>query len=329
MRGKSIAGPVLIAAWCAASLFAWQRGAARRPGQSPATAIRREVAVTFDDLPLNGPEIRLDTLKSMTDRLTASIQKNHVPVVGFVNEQKIYKLGEMDARTELLKMWLDRGGDLGNHTYSHFSLTETPLEKFEEDVVRGETVSRLLLAQRGMQLEYFRYPFLHTGPTLEVRKAFEDFLRRRGYENAPVTVDNSDYVFATIYTKAWQRGDRATMQRVAEAYVPYLERMFDFYEKLSVETQGREIPQILLLHANLLNADYFDDIVQALRKRGSDFIPLKQALEDTAYHQPDGYAGKVGASWLERWAYTRGMKEKINADPDPPQFVIDLYKNYR
>jgi len=288
----------------------------------------REIAITIDDLLLNGPEIDLGRLKSMTDRLTQSIQSNHVPVVGFVNEKKLRVTGEEDPRIALLQMWLDRGIELGNHTYSHFSLQQTPLREFEDDVVRGEEMTSRLLARRGRKLVYFRYPYLQTGPTREVKEGFERFLAERAYTIAPITVDTNDWVFAEIYTTASLRGDRETMQRVADAYPPYVEKMCDFYEKLSRELFGREIRQIMLLHANPLNADHFGGVVRVLRKRGYRSVSLSAALDDPAYKSPDHYVGPGGVSWLERWAYTRGKKEKIASEPDPPRFIMELYREY-
>jgi peptidoglycan-N-acetylglucosamine deacetylase len=300
----------------------------RTPAQEAVSPGSREIAITIDDLLLNGPEIDLDRLKSMTDHLTQTIQSNHVPVVGFVNEIKLHVTGEEDPRIGLLQLWLDRAIDLGNHTYSHFSLQETPLRRFEDDVVRGEEVTSRLLARRGRKLVYFRYPYLQTGPTREVKEGFERFLAERGYTIAPITVDTNDWVFAEIYTTASLRGDRETMQRVADAYPPYVEKMCDFYENLSRELFGREIRQTMLLHANPLNADHLGDVFRVLRKRGYRFISLSAALEDPAYKSPNQYVGPGGVSWLERWAYTRGKKEKIASEPDPPRFIMELYREY-
>ena len=98
-----------------------------------------------------------------------------------------------------------------------------------EDLVRGETVTRMLLAERGRRLRYFRHPFLFTGETPEYKKGLADFLAARGYTVAPVTVDDNDYVFADVYYKAKKRGDAETARRVAAAYVPYMEGVFDFF----------------------------------------------------------------------------------------------------
>jgi ketosteroid isomerase-like protein len=64
----------------------------------------------------------------------------------------------------------------------------------------------------------------------------------------------------------------------------------------------REIPQVLLLHANSLNADYLDILLDLLEDRGYRFVGLSEAVSDPAYDRPDTYVGPRGLSWIQRWA---------------------------
>ena len=294
--------------------------------QNSGSAQHREIAVTFDDLPLNGRDVGLVSLQQMTDKLTASIQSHQIPAVAFVNEEKVFKPGEIDARTALLAEWLERGIELGNHTFSHPSFQTTPLDQFEDDVIRGENVTRMLLTQRGMKLRYFGFPFLQTGPSLEIKKTFEEFLARHHYTNAPVTIENSDWMFSALYTKSKLGGDQEAAERIASTYLVYTEKQFDFFEKFSVEVLGSEPPQVMLLHANWLNADHFDEVAVLMSKRGYRFITLDKALADKAYSLPDNYAGPMGVSWIERWAFSKGMGMRVKDEPDPPESILKAYK---
>jgi peptidoglycan/xylan/chitin deacetylase (PgdA/CDA1 family) len=303
-----------------AALLASALGA-RASAQGTAAATGRQVAVTFDDLPT--PYGELEDMRRITTRLLESVKRNNVPAVGFVNERKLYRRGEMDARTDLLRAWLDAGLELGNHTFSHINLQRAPLAEYEDDVIRGETVTRMLLAERGMKLRYFRHPFLFTGTTPEYKKGLADFLAARGYTIAPVTFDNGDYIFADVYFKAKKRGDAETAQRVADAYVPYMESIFEHFERLSSETFDREVRQVLLLHANEINADRFDELAAMMKRRGYSFVALEEALKDPAYTEPDALY-KNGISWLHRWRMAKGMPLKW--EPEVPKFVDELYK---
>lgn len=315
----------IVLALCALPSSAFSQ---RAQAQGNAPTVHREVAVTIDDLP--GPPSGLPaddvgTLRENTIKLLKSITANKVPVVGFVNEGKINGRADSAERTAVLKLWLDANLELGNHTFSHPSLQKMPLAEYEENVIRGERLLKSLLGARHQTLRYFRHPFLQVGPNLETRQAFEKFLAERGYTIAPVTIDDDDYMFALVYAKAKARGDVETMKRVADAYIPYMDQMFDFFERLSASVVGREIKQVLLIHASALNADHFDELVAMMRKRSYTFITLEQALQDKAYGLPDTYFGPYGISWLHHWALTRGMKRWT--DPDPPEFITKQYES--
>lgn len=268
-----------------------------------------EMAVTFDDLPfVEGGIDDWTTLRARADELLRQITVNHIPAVGFVNEAKLYRQGQLDEQSvAILSDWLDAGLELGNHTYSHAALSRMPLEQFEQDVIRGEAVTSSLLAARGMKLRYFRHPYLQVGNDTATRAAFEKFLAGRGYTIAPVTVNHADWIFAAAYDRAEQQGNPDAMQRVVDAYIPYMEKVLVSAEQQSTELFGRQIRQVLLLHANSLNAAHFGELVDMIKRHGYKFITLADALHDPAYGSPNNYHGTIGVSWLDQWALTVGL----------------------
>lgn len=301
--------------------------ASRSPTVSPLPAPpARRVAVTFDDLP--GVSVAGDgtakPLDGMTQRLVATIADSGAPVVGFVNEGKLYADDRLDPkRVESLRRWTDAGFELGNHTRDHVDLNAVDQYAFEEQVARGETVTKELLAERGRRLRFFRHPYLHTGRDLATRDAVLAYLAGRGYTVAPVTHDNSEWIFARAYANALVRNDSALGERVAAAYVPYMDAKFDYFERQSKALFGREIPQVLLLHANSLNADRFGELARMMRARGYAFVPLEEALRDEAYRSPDSYVGPAGITWLHRWALTRNRAMVLPDEPKTPAWVLE------
>jgi peptidoglycan/xylan/chitin deacetylase (PgdA/CDA1 family) len=281
----------------------------------------RRVAVTFDDLPMTGDagQSTGEGVLENNKKIVAALKAKGVPAIGFVNERGLGGPGQREARTQALRAWLDAGMELGNHTYSHKSFYNTPTPAFEQEVVKGEPVTRQLLAERGKRLRYFRHPFLNTGRTPAAKREFEKFLAGRGYRVAPVTIDNSEWIFAREYADALAKGDAEKARRVAEGYVPYMESMFEFYEKLSVDLFGRELPQVLLVHANQLNGDHFAEVIEMMRRRGYSFVSLDDALADPAYSSRDDYVGAVGISWLQRWLVTRG--QPFRKEPYLPEYM--------
>ncbi len=298
------------------------RGAETRPvdersAASPASipvpadtaAPGRTVAFTFDDLPMSRDgAYGLERMRDVTTRLLGQLRGAGIVAVGFVNEGKLGRGGDRPARVALLEQWLDAGMELGNHTYAHVSFWTTPLEEYQRQVLRGDSVTRALLAEREGQPRYFRHPYLNTGPDLRTKEAFERFLAEHGYRVAPVTVDNLDVTYALAYDNAHLRADSALMRRIGGAYVEHMRESFTFSEALSRRVLEREPAQVLMLHANALNADYLDELAAMLKGRGYGFVPVERALADPAYRSRDTYTGREGLSWLQRWAITRGME---------------------
>ena len=113
-------------------------------------------------------------------------------------------------------------------------------------------------------------------------------------------------------------------QQVGDAYVPYMEKKLDYWERQSMKLFGREIAQTLLIHANFINSDYFDDLVAMFKRRGYKFVDLETALKDEAYRLPDNFTGGAGISWLHRWALDRGRENVLTDEPMVPEFVLKL-----
>lgn len=289
-----------------------------------AQTARREVAFTIDDLPMAGDANDLAKMQLVTRKLLSSLVTHHIPAIGFVNERKLYFKGETDARINLLRMWLDAGMTLGNHTFSHADFDKLSLQQYEDEIIRGEVVTRGLIQERGFNRLYFRYPYNHTGISKEAKVSLQEFLKSRGYEIAPFTVEHEDFIFADAYTKAKQKTDEALAQRIRAAYLNHLDTMFDYFERRSRQVLGYEVKQIFLIHASEINADSMDEMIRRLQQRGYSFITLEQALQDRAYQNRDEYVGRFGISWLHRWMIGLGQKLNYSDEPDAPKFVIEL-----
>ena len=291
------------------------------------TPTHRTIAITVDDLPSSLSDYMSgQDLLAMESKLVGALHDQKIPAVGFVNEAKLYKAREVDDRIRALSLWLDNGLELGNHTFAHTSLNRVRLQEWEEDVVRGETVTRMLLSQHKMHLRYFRHPFLDTGRDLQTRREAEGFLAQRGYQIAPVTMDAWDWLYATPYEDARKRGDTALQRRLVDSYLEHTTAIFDFYEKASKDLFGYEPPQILLLHGNWLEAEHIGEVLDLLRKRGYQFVSLEEALSDGAYSSPDAYVGD-GTGWLDHWAITRGRP--LQNSPQVPQWALDASNKLR
>ena len=294
---------------------------------SPVRAQERTVTVTFDDLPDQAPDSELcDPAVAM--RLTRDFVDMLRPLdthaVAFVNEGKGCEARRAELLPPMLTVWLDAGLELGNHTFSHPSLNAFPVDEWLAEVDLGAEVTRPLLAARGQTLRWFRHPYLHTGETVEKKAAAAEGLAARGYVVAPVTLNNDDWMFAALYRRAENAGDTALQTRIGEAYVAYMAEVLDHWEPYSAElTGGREPAQILLLHANTLNRDWYPRIHALYLSRGYRFVPLDETLRDPVYALPDNWVRNNGVSWLHRWTATAGRR--VRWEPEPPAWITEAY----
>ncbi len=289
----------------------------------------RRIAMTIDDLPWQRLDTRAEPeLAERHAQLLAALNATGIPVVGFVNAGKLVEQGEVvPARVQMLRDWLDAGAELGNHTWGHVDLHAVGLPAYTQDILRGEDTLRPLLAERGQVPRWFRHPYLRAGRSPAQRDALGVFLQQHGYRIAPVTVDNSEWVWAfaydTVRVSELPPAEReARLAQLRRGYIPYMLNKLDYYEAQSQQLLGRLPAQVWLMHANALNAATFEDLVAATQRRGYRFISLEEALQDPAYQHADGYNGDGGISWIHRWAMAEGVPRTFYAgEPVVPRWV--------
>lgn len=301
-------------------------------------AAAEDVALTFDDLPTMALAPDTAYAQATTVSLLAGLKRHHFPAIGFVNEMKL-EAPDRPERIALLSRWLDAGMSLGNHTYSHPHFATTPVAAEIADTAKGETVTRALLAARGRAPHWFRHPYLETGATPQDRATFEAWLAAHGYRVAPVSLENSDWLFALPYDAAVLKGDAAQAQRIRKAYLDFTALIVPWYRQAALDVLGRRPALVFLLHATRLNADSLDDLARILRANDLKPVSLERAMHDPAYAIPDDYAGPDGNQWVTRWARTlhkpmpwktlpsppadvAAMDDKLEAVVEPPQAAI-------
>jgi peptidoglycan/xylan/chitin deacetylase (PgdA/CDA1 family) len=286
-------------------------------GTAFAAEVKR-IAITIDDLPAaSATPMAVTEAVRLNQRLLSALQRHGAKAVGFVNEDRLLVPGQIDAGVAILESWLDAGMELGNHNFGHLGLWQSPRDAVEAAVLKGEVLTRWVTGRRQAPLRYYRHPYTQTGKNEAEREAFEAFLAAHGYTVAPMTIDHDDYVFACVYDRL-DGTDQAERRRVVEQeYDAHLRESVKTFETMAQELFGRQIPQVLLIHANRLNADTLDRSLATLAALGYTFVPLDEALRDDAYRSPERASGRFGPSWLARWARARGVKLTVYGQPDP------------
>ena len=298
------------------------QSAVTRSSQQPSAI--REIAITFDDLPkvVPPPAQPQDTNQTYLSlsKIISTLRAHQAPAIGFVVGSRVDG-PDRKANEAMLRMWLDSGLTLGNHSYSHPNLCESVGNTFSLDVQRGyDVVSRVSGAASPPR--YFRFPYLCTGRDRAEKQRFADFLQQHGWTNAPVTIEPGDYMFNALYVAARKRNDTALVQRIRDEYLARVSTLLAYFEGVSRDLFQREIRQVLLIHSNDLNTDCLDDLLRVMERRGYRFITLDRALEDPAYRTSDDYIGTLGISWLHRWKIALGKPFDLSRDPPIPGWLV-------
>lgn len=290
---------------------------------------QRTVSITLDDLPFAGDS--LDDACDGSEALLAALAAHGAVADVFVVGNRVEIDGETEARRNLLRRWRDAGHFLQNHSYSHLRYSSETVASYIADVERGHGVVAELVAEAPSlePVRFFRAPFNDLGETAATRTALNQSLDKRGVQLAPFTIEHGDWMFNAVYADALARDDPALAQRVGLAYLAQMDTAFDFAERLSDETFGREIPQVFLIHANRINADHLDAMLERLKSRGYEFVSMQQAVSDPAYASADEYMARWGVSWIHRWRVGLGLPNALRDEPEPPPWLVEAYRALR
>ena len=291
------------------------------------SAQEHSVALTFDDLPVAATSDSSEA-RYVNNSILDALDRHHAPAIGFVIESRVQQIGESQGKG-LLDQWAKRGYDLGNHSLSHADINNLTIEEIEHEIVAGEGAFVAALAGVGKAPRYFRFPQNHTGNTQEKHDVIATFLAQRGYTVAVCTIDNEDYVFDGIYLKMLKNKDEVSAARLRADYLAYTSTEIDYYTGLHKQIFGREIPHVMLLHANRLNADVIDNLLKLFEQKQYLFVTLGTALTDPAYNTPDTYATKYGWMWGYRWAKELGVKVNGSLEMEPPPWILEYSKEQK
>jgi peptidoglycan/xylan/chitin deacetylase (PgdA/CDA1 family) len=296
---------------------------------SCAYAQQKMVAVTIDDLPF----VRIGSftnsiLNGRTAMLLDTLKKYNAPATGFVNLSKVYKDNKLDStRFNLLRLWLTKGFDLGNHTFSHPDYNYVSYKDYIADIEKNEPLLNKIMKENNKSMVYFRHPYLHRGNNKAKADSLSEYLLNRHYIEAPVTIDNAEWIFAAAYDSVLKTNNNNVISAVGEKYLSYMEAKLHYYEGQSQKLFGRNISQILLIHANSLNSNYMGKLLKMFVSNGYSFVSLQTALKDELYKTEDHFYRNGGISWLDRWAITqKKSKDFYKDEPVCPAEIMKLAK---
>ncbi len=241
------------------------------------SAHAQSVAFTFDD----GPHTKATPLHSPKARNQAmldSLAKHNVIAALFVTVNNGANTPEGLA---LAKAWGDAGHAIANHTMSHPDLNSknVTLAQYTQEVLDCDKVISTL---PGYQ-KWFRYTYLREGNTPEKRDGMVKFLKEQNYRNAYVSLDTSDWALDQKLTDTLAKDSNADVSAIKRVYLEHIWQRAEAYRALSQKLQGRDIAQVILLHHNLINALWLDDVISMFKAKGWAINTPAQAFADPVY----------------------------------------------
>lgn len=240
----------------------------------------KEISITMDD-PEITESVRL-TSAQRNQQILEALEQHAVKAALFVCGMRI----DSSQGKELLKQWDVKGHLIGNHSYSHlyFPGSKNTLSVFQDDFKKVEPlVSGLKNFTR-----LFRFPYLKEGDTKEKRNGMREFLKANQYKIGYVSIDASDWYIDERLRTRLEQDSKADIAGYRDYYLKHILDRAEFYNDLALKSFNKDIKHTLLIHHNLLNALFLNDLLTELKKKDWKIISAKEAFTDSVYQtEPD------------------------------------------
>lgn len=230
----------------------------------------KEIAITFDDSPrkalgyFSGPE--------RAKKLIEELKKHNIDQVVFFSNSE-----GLDAEgVKRLQAYSQAGHIIANHTHSHPDFNKVSLEEYIKDFLLADSE----LSQFKNFRKLFRFPYLREGDNIKKRDGMREALKKYGYFNAYITLNNYDWHIENMFQSTIKNGISIDLDRMRRFYIQVMMESIEYYDEMSETHLGRSPKHILLLHEMDISALFIGDLVDELRNKGWKIISPAEAYTD-------------------------------------------------
>jgi peptidoglycan-N-acetylglucosamine deacetylase len=240
-----------------------------------------QISITIDDP--NSYQTPLLTANKRNQAILNTL-KNHSDLKAalFVCGERI----DNPAGIRLLSAWDEQNHILGNHTYSHqyYHSQKIDADMYIEDILHCEKVIKDYKSFRKL----FRYPYLKAGNMIEKRNKVWNFLKTNDYRHGYVTIDASDWYIDGRLKQRLKDDPDADLIPYRDFYLKHMLERASYYNDLSNKVMKRPIKHTLLIHHNLLNTLFLDELLSMFETNGWQLINASDAFDDPVFSlEPD------------------------------------------
>lgn len=249
----------------------------------------KEIAITFDDSPRKADGY-FDG-KKRAQKLIEALKKHNIERVAFFSNSH-----GLDAEgIQRLQSYSQAGHIIANHTHSHPDFNNMTVEEYAQNFLLADAKLKQF---KGFK-KLFRFPYLRDGDSEPKRAGMQAVLKKQGYINAYITLNNYDWYMEDLFQSALEKGVAIDFDRMRQFYVQVLMESIEYYDAMAQTHLGRSPKHILLLHEMDISALFVGDLVNELRRKGWSIITPEEAYtDDIAQYQPQGVfsynPGRIG-----------------------------------
>lgn len=274
-------------------------------GRSSQTHQKR-MAITIDDFNV-GFDIGLSQKDRHENILRAFDAVGH-KAAGFVTGSFVNSAWGQ----EVVLDWLARGHVIANHTWTHAHANKTDKATYLADIRKNQNYLNTLPGTS----TYFRFPFLDDGRDRAQQLALFAGLKNFGLRNAPVTMDSVDWYTASRLEAALKASPNTNLAPYRDYYVEMCLTLSNHWDDVAQTLGFTSLPHLTLMHHNVLNGHFLEDVLLALRADGWKFVDAAEALAFSDYH-PIPHEPTSGRNWLT----LKSLEMETEIQPYPEQYI--------
>lgn len=261
------------------------------------TTVAKEIAITFDDSPRSAQGYFDGSTRAK--KLIKNLQDHDVKQVAFFSVSK-----QLDEEgNKRLSAYNDAGHIIANHTHSHPDINKLTLQEYKQDFLLADSH---LNGYKNFR-KWFRYPYLREGDTLEKRDGMRELLKKKGYINAYITLNNYDWYIESLFQKAVKEGVVINFEALKHFYIDVMMEGIEYYDQMAITHLGHSPKHVLLLHEMDISALFIGDLVDELRKKGWSIITPEDAYTDQISEYKAEQAMKYNPGRIGEIAKSKGQ----------------------